>query len=116
MALLWRVLRNLPLLILSPFLIGVPALLIALADLLRKLAPKKPLAPNTRPNTSAASIVIPNWNGRDLLEKYIPSIIEATKHNPANEIIVVDNASEDGSAAFLKSTHPQVRVLELDQN
>lgn len=116
MALLWRVLRNLPLLILSPFLLGVPMLVIALADLLRKLAPRKPLPPSTRPNTQAASIVIPNWNGRDLLEKYIPSIIEATKHNPANEIIVVDNASADGSAEFLKKTHPQVRVLELDQN
>ncbi len=116
MALLGRILRNFPLLILSPFLIGVPMLVIALADLLRSLAPKKPLPKNTRPNTTAASIVIPNWNGRDLLEKYIPSIIEATKHNPANEIIVVDNASEDGSVQFLKTTHPQVRVLELEKN
>ena len=116
MALLGRILRNFPLLILSPFLIGVPMLVIALADLLRSLTPKKPLAKSTRPNTTAASIVIPNWNGRDLLEKYIPSIIEATKHNPANEIIVVDNASEDGSAQFLKATHPQVRVLELEKN
>ena len=116
MALLGRILRNFPLLILSPFLIGVPMLVIALADFLRSLTPKKPLPKSTRPNTTAASIVIPNWNGRDLLEKYIPSIIEATKHNPANEIIVVDNASEDGSAQFLKTTHPQVRVLELDKN
>ena len=116
MALLGRILRNLPLLILSPLLIGVPMLAIALLDLLRGLTPKKPLPKSTRPNTTAASIVIPNWNGRDLLEKYIPSIIEATKHNPANEIIVVDNASADGSASFLKEHFPQVRVLELDKN
>ncbi|MBI2689119.1 MAG: glycosyltransferase [Acidobacteria bacterium] len=116
MALLSRFLRNLPLLILSPLLLGVPLLVIAVADLLRKLAPARPLPKSTHPNTSAASIVIPNWNGRDLLEKYIPSIIEATKSNPANEILVVDNASSDGSAAFLKQRFPTVRVLELDRN
>jgi len=116
MALLRRLLRNLPLLVLSPLLLGLPMLAIAIADLVRKLLPRKAAAPSTRPDTSAASIVIPNWNGRDLLEKYVPSILEATKHNPANEIIVVDNASEDGSAAFLKEHFPTVRVLEMDRN
>lgn len=116
MQLLKRILRNLPLLLLSPFLLGIPLLVLAVADLVRKLLPKKPLPVNTRPNTNAASIVIPNWNGRDLLEKYIPSILEATQHNPANEIIVVDNASEDGSAAFLRERFPSVRVLALDRN
>lgn len=116
MALLKRLLRNLPLLILSPLLTAIPLLAFAVADLLRKLQNKPKLAPNTLPDTSAASIVIPNWNGRDLLEKYIPSIIEATKHNPANEIIVVDNASEDGSADFLKHHFPTVRVIHLDHN
>jgi O-antigen biosynthesis protein len=116
MALLRRVLRNLPLLLLSPLLLGVPLLATAVADILRKLRGRTPLAPSTRPDTRAASIVIPNWNGRDLLEKYIPSILEATKHNPANEIIVVDNASEDGSSVFLKQHFPTVRVLEMDRN
>lgn len=116
MALLWRILRNLPLLILSPVLLGVPYLLILLADLLRKLSPKHPLPPSTRPNTAAASIVIPNWNGRDLLEKYIPPLLIATRNHPDNEIIVVDNASADGSAAYLKQHFPSVRVLELEKN
>jgi hypothetical protein len=31
--------------------------------------------------------VIPNWNGRDLLEKYIPSVMEALAGNPDNEIM-----------------------------
>jgi GT2 family glycosyltransferase len=113
MALLWRILRNLPLLVLSPFLLAIPLAVIALADLYRK---RKLLPPSIRPSTAAASIVIPNWNGRDLLEKYIPSILEATKTNPANEIIVVDNASEDGSAEFLETAFPTVRVLKLDRN
>ncbi len=116
MALLWRLVRNLPLLILSPFLVLIPLIAIALADLVRRLLPGKPLPASTRPDTRAASIVIPNWNGRDLLEKYIPSILEATRGNPANEIIVVDNASEDGSADFLKERFPAVRVLEMDRN
>ena len=54
----------------------------------------------------AASVVIPNWNGRDLLEKYLPSIETALAGNPENEIIVVDNGSSDGSAEFLAQRFP----------
>ena len=39
-------------------------------------------------------MVIPNWNGRDLLERYLPSVVEAMAGNPDNEIIVVDNGSD----------------------
>jgi len=116
MALLWRVLRNLPLLIVSPLLLGIPMAVIAVADLLRRLGRRARLPESSRPNNGAASIVIPNWNGQDLLEKYIPSILEATKGNPGNEILVVDNASSDGSAEYLKTAFPSVRVLELDRN
>ncbi len=70
-----------------------------------------------RPDHSAATVVIPNWNGRDLLAKYLPSVIEALASNPRNEIlVVVDNASTDGSAEFLRSQFPNVRVLALDRN
>jgi hypothetical protein len=51
---------------------------------------------------TAASVVIPNWNGRDLLERYLPSVIAALAGNPENEIIVVDNGSADGSAEFVR--------------
>ena len=47
--------------------------------------------------------VIPNWNGKDLLEKYLPSVVAALAGNPANEIIVVDNGSTDGSAEFVRT-------------
>ena len=63
------------------------------------------------PNRTSASVVIPNWNGRDLLEKYLPSVIEAMSGHPDNEVIVVDNASTDGSAEFLRERFPTVRVL-----
>jgi GT2 family glycosyltransferase len=64
----------------------------------------------------SASVVIPNWNGRDLLEKYIPSIVEALAGNPENEIVVVDNGSSDGSVDFLRANFPQVNVLALPEN
>ncbi|MDA1311704.1 MAG: glycosyltransferase [Acidobacteria bacterium] len=66
--------------------------------------------------TSAISVVIPNWNGRDLLAKNLPSVVEALAFNPANELIVVDNASADGSAEFLQKTFPEVTVLALAKN
>ncbi len=112
---LLRVLRDLPLLALSPLFILGPVLLLALTDLLRALVPRR-LAPENRPQTDAASVVIPNWNGRDLLEKYLPSVVTALAGNPANEIIVVDDASTDGSAAFVREHFPGVQVIALPNN
>ena len=76
----------------------------------------KQLATDRRPRNSSASVVIPNWNGRDLLEKYLPSVIDALPGDPENEIIVVDNGSEDGSAQFVRERFPSVRLLALDSN
>jgi len=64
----------------------------------------------------AISVVIPNWNGRDLLAKNLPSVVEALAFNPDNELIVVDNASTDGSSAFLRELFPSVTVLALEKN
>ena len=69
-----------------------------------------------KPDTSAASVVIPNWNGRDLLEKYLPSVVAAVAGNPRNEIIVVDNGSDDGSTEFVRQAFPGVRLVALDRN
>ena len=77
---------------------------------------RRPLPADTTPATAAASIVIPNWNGRDLLEKYLPSVIASIEDHPGSEVIVVDNGSEDGSAAFLRERFPQVTVLALPRN
>ena len=50
------------------------------------------------------SIIIPNFNGRELLGKNLPSVIEAKKNKKNNigEIIVVDDASTDDSVEVLK--------------
>ena len=53
------------------------------------------------------SIIILNWNTRDLLVQCINSI-EQHKGNLQLEIIVVDNASTDGSQTMLKEKFPQI--------
>ncbi len=63
-----------------------------------------------------ASIIIPNWNGRELLARSLPQLIAAVDLSSGNEIIVVDNASTDGSAAFLQEHFPQIRIHQLPQN
>jgi GT2 family glycosyltransferase/glycosyltransferase involved in cell wall biosynthesis len=113
---LLRVLRAIPLVLLSPFLIGLPILALAFGDLAWMLAGKRRRPRDTRPRTDAASVVIPNWNGRDLLEKYLPSVVEAMAGSPANEVIVVDNGSSDGSAEFVRERFPTVKVLALPKN
>ena len=110
-----RLLRALPLLLLSPLMLLLAAAGLAFADLVALLLPRRKRR-DTAPDNRAASVVIPNWNGRDLLEKYIPSILTALQGNPRNEIVVVDNGSTDGSAAFLASTFPTVRVIALPRN
>ncbi|HUI54469.1 MAG TPA: glycosyltransferase [Bryobacteraceae bacterium] len=120
MPFLTRFIRSLPLLVLSPFLMAVSALALALTDLvgtcfsLFRTKPK--FASVSPPNRSAASVVIPNWNGKDLLAKYLPSIITALSANPANEIVVVDNGSSDGSADLVRSSFPQVKLVALPGN
>lgn len=89
---------------------------IAAIDLANAFRRKRPVRNARLPSTDAASVVIPNWNGRDLLERYLPSVVEAMAGHPNNEIIVVDNGSEDRSVEFLREHFPSVRVLALPQN
>ena len=116
---LTRFVRTVFLLVLSPLMWLAAVLSLALTDLLWRLcgAGSQPAAASqAAPLPSAATVVIPNWNGRDLLERYLPSVIAALSHNPENEIIVVDNGSADGSADFVRNAFPDVKVLALERN
>ncbi len=69
------------------------------------------------PDSGRASIIILNWNGKDLLAEGIPSILKAVRADGRNhEILVVDNASTDGSVESVKKCFPEVRVLPLEEN
>lgn len=92
------------------------AIVLAACDLLflafGRRTPPQPAQPVTR----GASIVIPNWNGRDLLERYLPSVVVAASNHPDTEVILVDNGSTDGSAAWVAEHFPQVRLIRLPLN
>jgi GT2 family glycosyltransferase/glycosyltransferase involved in cell wall biosynthesis len=111
-----RLLRALPLLLLAPLLLTLSALALLLADLAWALAGRRRRRSDTAPDARAASLVIPNWNGRDLLERFLPSWAEAIRAHPGSEIIVVDNGSDDGSAAWIRDRYPGVQVLALPEN
>ncbi|GHV37619.1 hypothetical protein FACS1894178_9350 [Bacteroidia bacterium] len=59
------------------------------------------------------AVVILNWNGREFLEKFLPTVVE---YSPTAEIVVGDNASTDDSVAFLKENFPQIKIIQNDKN
>lgn len=113
---LGSILKQVPLALAAPLLALVSLGSLWLLDALWLLFGRRRPPADTKPATNAASVVIPNWNGRDLLEKYLPSVVEAMSGNPRNEIIVVDNGSTDGSAEFVRTQFPAVRLLALPRN
>ncbi|NNC86174.1 MAG: glycosyltransferase family 2 protein [Bacteroidia bacterium] len=60
------------------------------------------------------AVVILNWNGKSLLEQFLPSVVSNTPENV--QIIVADNNSTDDSVAFVKSTFPNIEIIINDNN
>jgi len=111
-----RLILQAPLALLSALFLPFSWLALALTDAAWKAFGRARPRRDSLPRTDCASVVIPNWNGRDLLEKYLPPLIRAMQGHPDNEIIVVDNGSTDGSAEFVRERFPEVRLLALPQN
>src|SRR5215813_8471642 len=61
------------------------------------------------------SVVIVNWNVRDLLRQCLRSILEETRRDRGYEVIVIDNASCDGSMEMVREEFPWARLV-LNQN
>lgn len=61
------------------------------------------------------SIIIVSWNVRDLLERCLRSIVERAFEAPY-EVIVIDNASVDGSVAMVREKFPHVNLIENTEN
>ncbi|HKP13582.1 MAG TPA: glycosyltransferase [Blastocatellia bacterium] len=72
----------------------------------------------------SVSVIIPTWNGRDLLAEFLPSVFAAIgeyrdRHGADVELLVVDDASTDGSAEWLAAAFAEqsfLRVIRLAQN
>lgn len=63
------------------------------------------------------SVVIVSWNTRDLLSRCIASVIrQADEARLQVEIVVVDNASSDGTIDFINQEYPGITVIALQEN
>jgi GT2 family glycosyltransferase len=61
-----------------------------------------------------SAVVILNWNGREFLKKFLPSVLQ---HTPADvRIIVADNDSHDDSVEMLKAEFPTVEIIQNNVN
>ena len=78
------------------------------------------------------AVVILNWNGRHMLERFLPSVLKyslmdgeserawqvpnAPEMELSSEVVVADNGSIDNSVAFLQEHYPDVRLILLEKN
>ena len=59
------------------------------------------------------AIVILNWNGQQLLETFLPSVVRYTEKH---DVYVIDNGSTDTSVAFLEAHYPSIKCVKLTHN
>ncbi len=63
------------------------------------------------------NIVILNYNGKELLKKYLPAAVEASKNSSHNCCVtVLDNKSSDDSLEFVKANFPAVKIYQAKEN
>lgn len=72
------------------------------------------IAPTTENEEASVAIVILNYNGREFLGTFLPSILASTYSN--TQIYVADNGSDDSSIAYVQSMFPSVRIIDLEEN
>lgn len=60
------------------------------------------------------AVVILNWNGQKLLEKFLPSVLHHSSQHA--DVIIADNDSTDDSIAFLQTNYPQIKLIINDKN
>lgn len=62
---------------------------------------------------SLVTVVIPNYNHKELLNNLLISLSDSIS---LNQVIIVDNASSDGSVNFIKENYPEILLIENDSN
>lgn len=60
------------------------------------------------------AVVILNWNGLPFLQRFLSGVVE--RSTPHARVVVADNASTDGSVAWLRAHHAAVQVIEMNEN
>ena len=66
------------------------------------------------PKKLDATIAILNYNSRDFLELYLPSILYSSRDS--FDLLLIDNASEDDSVDFVRDHFPEIDIIELEEN
>src|SRR5687768_16443907 len=61
------------------------------------------------------SYCVVNTNGRHHLERCLAAIARTDPPGLESEVLVLDNASDDGSAEYVREQHPEVRLIALDR-
>ncbi|WP_136666485.1 glycosyltransferase family 2 protein [Flavobacterium sp. H122] len=59
------------------------------------------------------AVVILNWNGKKLLEQFLPSVVQ---YSQEAVIYVADNASTDDSVQFVKNQYPSIKIIQNSGN
>jgi GT2 family glycosyltransferase len=62
----------------------------------------------------SVAVVILNWNGRNYLEKFLPSVMSSVYANV--EVVIADNASTDDSVSFIRKNYPHLRIIQHTKN
>lgn len=65
-------------------------------------------------NHPKVAVVIIHWNRRELLEKFLPSVLRSSY--PNLKVVVADNNSPDDSVAFVRQHYPQITIVQNDDN
>ena len=63
----------------------------------------------------SVAIVVLNWNGIALFDRFLPSVISNSRMEGV-DIYVADNGSTDGSVEYLRKNYPEVHLILLDRN
>lgn len=66
------------------------------------------------PSSPSVAIVILNWNGKKLLEEFLPFIFSSSYDNYF--VVIADNGSTDNSVQFLQDFYPQIQIIKNDVN
>ena len=62
------------------------------------------------------TVVIPNYQGIKFIEECLGSLYAQEEGTPEYEVLVVDNASKDGSVEVIREKFPKTRLICLEEN